>query len=60
MMMGGVFAGHDENPGEIVEKVIQCPGAPNMVKKYKVCGVRLSQGNVSVRSRGFAAPRWLG
>jgi GMP reductase len=36
VMMGGVFAGHDENPGEIVEKVVQFPGAPNMVKKYKL------------------------
>lgn len=34
VMMGGQFAGHDENPGEIVEKVVQ--GNPNELKKFKL------------------------
>ena len=36
IMMGGTFAGHDENPGEIIEKVIQGnSNQPNQLKKYK-------------------------
>lgn len=36
VMMGGVFAGHDENPGEIIEKVMSYPGQPNRLQKYKL------------------------
>lgn len=36
VMMGGVFAGHDENPGEIIEKVLSYPGQPNRLQKYKL------------------------
>ncbi len=36
VMMGGQFAGHDENPGEIIEKVISNPGSHNEIKKYKL------------------------
>ena len=36
VMMGGIFAGHDENPGELIEKVIQIPGLPNKIKKFKL------------------------
>lgn len=36
IMMGGTFAGHDENPGEIIEKVIQGrPNEANEIKKFK-------------------------
>ncbi len=34
VMMGGVFAGHDENPGEVIEKVVM--GMPNKLQKFKV------------------------
>lgn len=33
IMMGGTFAGHDENPGEVIEKAV--PGQPNEKKKFK-------------------------
>ena len=33
VMMGGQFAGHDQNPGEVIEKVV--PGYPNELKKFK-------------------------
>jgi GMP reductase len=33
VMMGGQFAGHDQNPGEVIEKII--PGHPNDLKKFK-------------------------
>ena len=36
VMMGGVFAGHDENPGELIEKVIQGHGTPNKIQKFKL------------------------
>ena len=32
-MMGGQFAGHDQNPGDVIEKII--PGHPNDLKKFK-------------------------
>jgi GMP reductase len=33
VMMGGQFAGHDQNPGDVIEKII--PGHPNDLKKFK-------------------------
>jgi GMP reductase len=38
VMMGGVFAGHDENPGEIIEKVVRGDGtnSPNQLQKFKM------------------------
>ncbi len=36
VMMGGVFAGHDENPGDLIEKVIQGYGVPNKIQKFKM------------------------
>ena len=36
VMMGGVFAGHDENPGELIEKVISGYGSPNKIQKFKM------------------------
>ena len=36
VMMGGVFAGHDENPGELIEKVAYGYGTPNSLQKYKL------------------------
>ena len=33
VMMGGQFAGHEQNPGEVIEKII--PGHPNEIKKFK-------------------------
>ena len=33
VMMGGQFAGHDQNPGKVIEKIV--PGHPNELKKYK-------------------------
>lgn len=36
VMMGGVFAGHDENPGDLIEKVVQIQGYPNQVQKFKL------------------------
>ena len=36
VMMGGVFAGHDENPGELIEKVIPGYGSPNKIQKFKM------------------------
>ena len=36
VMMGGQFAGHDENPGELIEKVITGYGTPNKIQKFKL------------------------
>ena len=36
VMMGGVFAGHDENPGEIIEKVVSDKNGPNRLQKFKL------------------------
>lgn len=33
VMMGGQFAGHDQNPGDVIEKIV--PGCPNELKKFK-------------------------
>ena len=33
VMMGGQFAGHDQNPGDVIEKIT--PGHPNNLKKFK-------------------------
>ena len=33
VMMGGQFAGHDQNPGDVIEKI--APGHPNNLKKFK-------------------------
>ena len=35
VMMGGIFAGHDENPGEIIEKLITDYNGHNTIKQYK-------------------------
>ncbi len=33
VMMGGQFAGHDQNPGDVIEKIT--PGHPNILNKFK-------------------------